>query len=179
MSYNDEQFTSYMLEIAVKLIDSKNALYIKSESYRKHVSNIRILKFAIEHFYCVFSYYEKHTDITSKNIISKLNNYWTFILAISIEYKLNNISYEDDKTLSKYVHNALAKFDFDENNEKISFEDEIEDTASKEEEKLKVNADSSFQETFYKRYFITQGELPIFHSELYAFISKHPIKSPL
>lgn len=171
LSYNDEQFTSYMLEIAVKLIDSKNALYIKSESYRKHVSNIRILKFAIEHFYCVFSYYEKHTDITSKNIISKLNNYWTFILAISIEYKLNNISYEDDKTLSKYVHNALAKFDFDENNEKISFEDEIEDTASKEEQKLKVNADSSFQETFYKRYFITQGELPIFHSELYAFIT--------
>lgn len=171
LSYNDELFTSYMLEIAVKLIDSKNALYIKSESYRKHVSNIRILKFAIEHFYCVFSYYEKHTDITSKNIISKLNNYWTFILAISIEYKLNNISYEDDKTLSKYIHNALAKFDFDENNEKISFEDEIEDTASKEEQKLKVNADSSFQETFYKRYFITQDELPIFHPQLYAFIT--------
>ena len=171
LSYKDERFTSYMLEISVKLIDSKNALYIKSESYRKHVSNIRILKFAIEHFYCVFSYYEKHTDITSKNIISKLNNYWTFILAISIEYKLNNISYEDDKTLSKYIHNALAKFDFDENNEKISFEDEIEDTESKEEQKLKVNADSSFQETFYKRYFITQDELPIFHPQLYAFIT--------
>ena len=45
LSYKDERFTSYMLEIAVKLIDSKNALYIKSESYRKHVSNIRILKF--------------------------------------------------------------------------------------------------------------------------------------
>ena len=115
LSYNDEQFTSYMLEIAVKLIDSKNALYIKSESYRKHVSNIRILKFAIEHFYCVFSYYEKHTDITSKNIISKLNNYWTFILAISIEYKLNNISYEDEtgeatvfqKTVSLYVSEPM------------------------------------------------------------------------
>ena len=171
LSYNDEQFTSYMLEIAVKLIDSKNALYIKSESYRKHVSNIRILKFAIEHFYCVFSYYEKHTDITSKNIISKLNNYWTFILAISIEYKLNNISYEDDKTLSKYVHNALAKFDFDESEEDISFEDEIENTISKEEQEQKENIDSNFQKIFYKRYFITQDELPIFHPQLYAFIT--------
>ena len=171
LSYNDEQFTSYMLEIAVKLIDSKNALYIKSESYRKHVSNIRILKFAIEHFYCVFSYYEKHTDITSKNIISKLNNYWTFILAISIEYKLNNISYEDDKTLSKYVHNALAKFDFDESEEDISFEDEIENTISKEEQEQKDNIDSNFQKIFYKRYFITQDELPIFHPQLYAFIT--------
>ena len=171
LSYNDEQFTSYMLEIAVKLIDSKNALYIKSESYRKHVSNIRILKFAIEHFYCVFSYYEKHTDITGKNIISKLNNYWTFILAISIEYKLNNISYEDDKTLSKYVHNALAKFDFDESEEDISFEDEIENTISKEEQEQKENIDSNFQKIFYKRYFITQDELPIFHPQLYAFIT--------
>lgn len=171
LSYNDEQFTSYMLATAVKLIDSKNALYIKSESYRKHVSNIRILKFAIEHFYCVFSYYEKHTDITSKNIISKLNNYWTFILAISIEYKLNNISYEDDKTLSKYVHNALAKFDFDESEEDISFEDEIENTISKEEQEQKENIDSNFQKIFYKRYFITQDELPIFHPQLYAFIT--------
>lgn len=171
LSYNDEQFTSYMLETAVKLIDSKNALYIKSESYRKHVSNIRILKFAIEHFYCVFSYYEKHTDITGKNIISKLNNYWTFILAISIEYKLNNISYEDDKTLSKYVHNALAKFDFDESEEDISFEDEIENTISKEEQEQKENIDSNFQKIFYKRYFITQDELPIFHPQLYAFIT--------
>lgn len=171
LSYKDERFTSYMLEIAVKLIDSKNALYIKSESYRKHVSNIRILKFAIEHFYCIFSYYDKHTDITSENIVSKLNNYWAFILAISIEYKLNNISYEDDKTLSKYVHNALAKFDFDESEEDISFEDEIENTISKEEQEQKENIDSNFQKIFYKRYFITQDELPIFHPQLYAFIT--------
>ena len=171
LSYKDERFTSYMLEIAVKLIDSKNALYIKSESYRKHVSNIRILKFAIEHFYCIFSYYDKHTDITSENIVSKLNNYWAFILAISIEYKLNNISYEDDKTLSKYIHNALAKFDFDESEEDISFEDEIENTISKEEQEQKENIDSNFQKIFYKRYFITQDELPIFHPQLYAFIT--------
>ena len=171
LSYKDERFTSYMLEIAVKLIDSKNALYIKSESYRKHVSNIRILKFAIEHFYCIFSYYDKHTDITSENIVSKLNNYWAFILAISFEYKLNNISYEDDKTLSKYVHNALAKFDFDESEEDISFEDEIENTISKEEQEQKENIDSNFQKIFYKRYFITQDELPIFHPQLYAFIT--------
>ena len=171
LSYKDERFTSYMLEFAVKLIDSKNALYIKSESYRKHVSNIRILKFAIEHFYCIFSYYDKHTDITSENIVSKLNNYWAFILAISIEYKLNNISYEDDKTLSKYVHNALAKFDFDESEEDISFEDEIENTISKEEQEQKENIDSNFQKIFYKRYFITQDELPIFHPQLYAFIT--------
>ena len=58
-SYNDKVFDTYMCEKAIKLISEENALYLKSELYRKNISNIRILKFAIEHFYSVFSYYAK------------------------------------------------------------------------------------------------------------------------
>lgn len=177
-SYENESFISYMRKKAVRLIESGNALYVKSESYRKNISNIRILKFAIEHFYCVFSYYADKYDINSKDIEQKLieqklNNYWAFILAVSIEYKLNNISFDDDKTLSKYIHNDIAKIDLDENNEDIFFaiEEEIENTISKEEQDLKEKTNSRYQNTFYKRYFITQDELPIFHPELYAFIT--------
>ena len=170
-SYENKLFISYMLEKAVKLIEPENELYTKSASYRKNISNIRILKFAIEHFYCVFLYYADKYDINSKDIEQKLNNYWAFILAASIEYKLNNVSFDDDKTLSKYVHNTLVEFDLEENNEDILFEDEIENTISKEEQELKEKEDSKFQKTFYKRYFITQREFPIFHPELYAFIT--------
>lgn len=170
-SYENESFISYMLEKAVKLIEPENELYTKSAFYRKNISNIRILKFAIEHFYRVFSHYADKYDINSKDIEQKLNNYWAFILAASIEYKLNNVSFDDDKTLSKYVHNTLVEFDLEENNEDILFEDEIENTISKEEQELKEKEDSKFQKTFYKRYFITQGEFPIFHPELYAFIT--------
>lgn len=171
LSYENKLFISYMLEKAVKLIEPENELYTKSAFYRKNISNIRILKFAIEHFYCVFSYYADKYDINSKDIEQKLNNYWAFILAASIEYKLNNVSFDDDKTLSKYVHNTLVEFDLEENNADILFEDEIENTISKEEQELKEKEDSKFQKTFYKRYFITQGEFPIFHPELYAFIT--------
>lgn len=170
-SYENESFISYMLEKAVKLIEPENELYTKSAFYRKNISNIRILKFAIEHFYRVFSHYADKYDINSKDIEQKLNNYWAFILAASIEYKLNNVSFDDDKTLSKYVHNTLVEFDLEENNEDILFEDEIENTISKEEQELKEKEDSKFQKTFYKRYFITQREFPIFHPELYAFIT--------
>ena len=170
-SYENESFISYMLEKAVKLIEPENELYTKSAFYRKNISNIRILKFAIEHFYRVFSHYADKYDINSKDIEQKLNNYWAFILAASIEYKLNNVSFDDDKTLSKYVHNTLVEFDLEENNADILFEDEIENTISKEEQELKEKEDSKFQKTFYKRYFITQGEFPIFHPELYAFIT--------
>lgn len=173
LSYENKLFISYMLEKAVKLIEPKNELYTKSESYRKNISNIRILKFAIEHFYCVFSYYANTYDVNANDIKLKLNNYWAFILAVSIEYKLNNISFDDDKTLSKYIHNDIAKIDLDENNEDIFFaiEEEIENTISKEEQDLKEKTNSRYQNTFYKRYFITQDELPIFHPELYAFIT--------
>ena len=168
-SYESEPFISYMFEKAVKLIEPENALHVKSESYRKNISNIRILKFAIEHFYCVFSYYANTYDINANDIKLKLNNYWAFILAVSIEYKLNNISFDDDKTLSKYVHNAIAKINLEENNEDIFFGEEIENTTSKEEQEHEEN--SKFQNTFYKRYFITQEEFPIFHPELYAFMT--------
>ena len=153
----------------MRLIESGNALYVKSEFYRKNISNIRILKFAIEHFYCVFSYYADKYDVNNKDVKQKLNNYWAFILAVSIEYKLNNVSFDDDRTLSKYVHNAIAKIDLEENNEDIFFGEEMENTTSKEEQEHEEN--SKFQNTFYKRYFITQEEFPIFHPELYAFIT--------
>lgn len=168
-SYENESFISYMRKKAVRLIESGNALYVKSESYRKNISNIRILKFAIEHFYCVFSYYADKYDVNNKDVKQKLNNYWAFILAVSIEYKLNNVSFDDDRTLSKYVHNAIAKIDLEENNEDIFFGEEIENTTNKEEQEHEEN--SKFQNTFYKRYFITQEEFPIFHPELYAFIT--------
>ena len=168
-SYENESFISYMRKKAVRLIESGNALYVKSEFYRKNISNIRILKFAIEHFYCVFSYYADKYDVNNKDVKQKLNNYWAFILAVSIEYKLNNVSFDDDRTLSKYVHNAIAKIDLEENNEDIFFGEEMENTTSKEEQEHEEN--SKFQNTFYKRYFITQEEFPIFHPELYAFIT--------
>ncbi len=168
-SYENESFISYMRKKAVRLIESGNALYVKSEFYRKNISNIRILKFAIEHFYCVFSYYADKYDVNNKDVKQKLNNYWAFILAVSIEYKLNNVSFDDDRTLSKYVHNAIAKIDLEKNNEDIFFGEEMENTTSKEEQEHEEN--SKFQNTFYKRYFITQEEFPIFHPELYAFIT--------
>lgn len=172
-SYNDAAYTDYMHNNAISLISPDNKLAIKSESYRKNISNIRILKFAIEHFYKIFSYYKNSYNIGDPRIQLKLKNYWAFILAVSIEYKLNNISYEDKRTLDLYTHNQIANYDIDfgETSQEVSFDEETDDKASEDEQKKKSDLDSAFQKKFYEKYFITQKEYPIFHSEIYAFIT--------
>lgn len=171
-SYGNEIFENYMCSEAVKLISPNNPLFMQSGLYRKQVSNIRILKFAIEHFYSLFYYYQTHFDVKDPKIQIKLRNYWSFILAISIEYKMNNISYEDDRTLSKYVHNAIANFDVDLglSETEISFDDFI-DEVPKEVQETKEKSDATFQKTFYKKYFTLQEDYPIFHQELYSYIT--------
>lgn len=172
-SYEDSAYTAFMCKEAMHLISPDNDLAIKSELYKKHISNIRILKFAIEHFYVIFSYYKKTSDLKDSKIQLKLKNYWAFVLAVSIEYKLNNISFDDKRTLDSYVHNSIANFDIDLNgtSQEVSFDEETEDKASEDELKKKSNLDSVFQKKFYEKYFITQKEYPIFHSEIYAFVT--------
>lgn len=171
-SYGNEAFENYMCSGAVKLISPDNPLFIQSGLYRKQVSNIRILKFAIEHFYSLFYYYQTHFDVNDPKIQIKLRNYWSFILATSIEYKLNNISYEDDRTLSKFIYNPIPKFDIDleVSDEDVCFENSI-DEISEEEKELKEKKDASFQEIFFRKYFTLQEEYPIFHQELYSYIT--------
>ena len=171
-SYGNEVFENYMCSEAVKLISPDNPLFMQSGLYRKQVSNIRILKFAIEHFYSLFYYYQTHFDVKDPIIQIKLRNYWSFILATSIEYKFNNISYEDDRTLSKFIYSPIPKFDIDLEvlDEDVCFENSI-DEISEEEKELKEKNDASFQEIFYKKYFTLQEEYPIFHQELYSYIT--------
>lgn len=172
-SYDDAAYTDYMHNNAISLISPGNKLVIKSASYRKNISNIRILKFAIEHFYKIFSYYKNSYNIEDPKIQLKLKNYWAFILAVSIEYKINNISYEDKRTLDLYIHNQIANYDIDfgETSQEVSFDEETDDKASEDERKKKSDLDFAFQKKFYEKYFITQKEYPIFHSEIYAFIT--------
>lgn len=72
-----------------------------------------------------------------------------------------------------YTHNQIANYDIDfgETSQEVSFDEETDDKASEDERKKKSDLDSVFQKKFYEKYFITQKEYPIFHSEIYAFIT--------
>ena len=166
-SYNNEGFTGYMARPEIQsTINPSAGLSLLSSKYKKNILNIRILKFAIKHFYPVFQYYEdkecEHKDI-------KLQSYWDFILAISIEYKINNISFEDNRTLDNQYSNVID-FDFDNHTEAEQlFDEDLDDTSTDNENKQQ--ADASYSKKFYEKYFVKREKYPIFHKELYNYVT--------
>lgn len=171
-SHENRSFSEFMLNKAIISTINPHDSSIKgfeNSGLLKNLSNIRILKFAIEHFYPVFLHYttqikegEEIEDIT----IKKLRNYWIFILSISIEYKINNLSFEDNHSIDSYQ--ATANFEIDFGDKSVNFEEEDE-----EQQKLKEksSADAKYTQQFYKRYFLRLSEAPIFHLELYKYIT--------
>ncbi len=166
-SYNNDGFTEYMARPEIQSTINPNAgLSLLSPKYKKNILNIRILKFAIKHFYPIFQYYEdkecEHKDI-------KLQSYWDFILAISIEYKINNISFEDNRTLDNQYSNVID-FDFDNHTEAEQlFDEDIDDTSTDNEDKQQ--ADAAYSKKFYEKYFVKRDKYPIFHKELYNYVT--------
>lgn len=173
-SRKDSQFSDFMLQesiiTSINPYDNSVKGFIDS-GLQKNLSNIRILKFAIEHFYPVFVHYlpevEKGGQI-DETTIKKLKNYWVFILAVSIEYKINNLSFEDNHNIDSYQ--ATANFEIDLEDKPISFKNEEKDE-EQEKIKKKSQADSKYTQHFLKKYFSRLSETLIFHAELYNYIT--------
>lgn len=173
-SRGDIRFNDFMLQEAI--ITSINphdnsVIGFINSGLQRNLSNIRILKFAIEHFYPVFTYYfaevEKGRQI-DEITIKKLKNYWAFVLAVSIEYKINNLSFEDNHNIDSYQ--ATANFEIDFGYEVVSFKEEG-DSEEQEKIKKKSEADSKYSQLFFEKYFLRLSEAPIFHSELYNYVT--------
>lgn len=138
---------------------------------QKNLSNIRIIKFAIEHFYPVFLHYTtgtEHEGQINEIVTKKLKNYWIFILSVSIEYKINNLSFEDNHSLDSYQ--PTANFDIDFGDDVVAFKDDEED----EEQQIikkKSEDDAKYTQRFFKKYFLRLSEAPIFYAELYNYMT--------
>lgn len=166
-SYENYGFTEYMARPEIQSTINPNVgLSLLSPKYKKNILNIRILKFAIKHFYPIFQYYEDK-ECEYKDI--KLQSYWDFILAISIEYKINNISFEDNRTLDNQYSNVID-FEFDNHSKSEQlFDEDIDDTSTDNEDKQQ--ADASYSKKFYEKYFVKRDKYPIFHKELYNYVT--------
>lgn len=83
---------------------------LKSDLH-KSLSNIRTLKFAIEHFRNAFTIVSQKLDISNDAVQKKLRNIWLFVLAISAEYKKpNNISFKDRKGIDQQISPIIGNF---------------------------------------------------------------------
>ena len=173
-TYGNHKFSVFMdRELIINSIDPHKNTANKhmTTELKRNLSNIRILKFAIEHFYSVFQNQISSIEGDIDPLITKkLINYWVFILATSVEYKTNKLSFEDNNSLDSYQE--IAKYEIDLGDDNIvGFEDDEEEEEKKKKTEEKASLDNKYSSYFFKTYFLRISENPIYHAELYNYVT--------
>ncbi|MHA7100844.1 hypothetical protein [Roseivirga pacifica] len=161
----DVEFKSYIIENKDWILKTLNP-NIEDESDQKELkksfSNIRTLKFAIEHFSQPYFLISAEKDLKDELTQKQLKNIWVFILAVSIEFrKPNNISFNERKNIDIQT-TSLSDIDFSQ----LNLMDHTAEDASEETEDQ-----WSYSKKFKKLYFNRLSETYIFHPEIYDLIT--------
>ena len=164
-AYTDESFKDYLKEnknFLLKSLNPNTENRDDAKELKKQFSNIRTIKFAIEHFKYPFEIIKKGKDISDELVKKQLKSIWLFVLSISTEFrKPNNITFEERKNLDKQT-NSFSDFDFSNINlGNINKETEVEPTEN----------EWTYSEKFKELYFGRLSEQFVFHPEVYELIT--------
>lgn len=161
--FNNETFVSFMNEDKVyNLFNTDNYPY----EYRTYFKNFRIIKFIVSTFYNVFEHYKDYIEDSKTK--SKLLYYLTFIIGVSIEYKLDRINDINCHNLDVYTNNInLEDFGYNE----IDYSLKKQTHQEINEKELNTKQDNLYAKQFYN-IFIRKFNLEIiFLSQLYYNIT--------
>jgi hypothetical protein len=165
--YSDNSFKNYLKEnkdFLLKTLNPNTKNEDDSKELKKLFSNIRTIKFAIEHFKYPFGIIKKEKDITDELTKTQLKSIWLFILSVSTEFrKPDCITFDDRKDLDKQA-SSFADFDFS----NLSFE-------SNQNEEVEV--EPSYSEKFKEKYYGRLSEQYVYHPELYDLITSSKVIS--
>lgn len=159
--HEDVAFTTFMLKGSQQeIVDPAKT---KNKAYRKQLQNIRTLKFSIEHFYQLWKLVDTKDAGNEKSVnYRKLHNYWLFTHAVSMEQKIDQLKYEDDRGLSQSA-NIVERVMLDDPEPNLFESDDEEETI--------VVADTEYVERFKKRHFARFEEVFVFYKSIYDFIT--------
>lgn len=136
--------------------------------YRVHFNNLRIIRFIISIFFEIFKYY-KDPIIKDEKTELKLLHYLTFIVGISIEFKIDEINDVDCRSLNVYTDKFnLEDFGYNEEDNN-PFCDKTEEELNKL--KSKEIKDNLYAKRFYERYVKKFNQNIVFHPQLYNHIT--------
>lgn len=131
------------------------------KQYLESLSNLRTLKFAINHFNRIFTLVKEYAVSQEKHVTDfkeELEYFWFSILAISMEMKSNRLTHDDVKSFSTFNSLASVEIDFegDLSEESDLFGDEsVPDSVENQKKKNPRHAlDKAW---FYEYYFRNRG----------------------
>ena len=171
--YKDE-YKSFMCNSdCISIIDPNNSVYT-SDSVKSYLSNIRILKFAIIHFYKVFEcLWEKQNDKDDEDFSVFLKALWACTVGLSIEYKRNKLTSYHKNEYSEYSDFSSPLERLLESKEDYS-DGLVENFYETEEDKLQKKKQVSSSNIIWNMYrtYVKSHNLPIVIStELFDLIT--------
>ena len=166
-------FVDFMLDDkSHAVIDPQFPAYKNNRDLLSDLSNIRIVKFALSHFYEIYntcSVFLKGEDTTISN--SFLRSLWACVVGLSIEYKKNRLTYKEREAFATYVEVSQVEWQLalDTDGETEFFVDnETEKDSGKKEENNQI---ASKRVDLLFKTFLKLHELPVIVSmQVYDFI---------
>lgn len=162
--YSDSNFKTYLLkskEFFILTLTAETEDAELNKELKKSFSNIRTLKFALEHFKVAFELLIETNEITEL-LSAQLRSLWIFTLSISIEFrKPNNISITDKKKLDSQT-STFSDFDFS----TLDFSAQSDKT-----EEIEAENEWTYSEKFKIAYYNRLSEAYLYYEELYNLIT--------
>lgn len=164
---NDVRFKELMMKeefvsVICPSLDSSNI-------QKERMQNIRTLKFALNHFHCIFEGLMEIIDNSHPIFEKMLYNHWLFLYGISIELKRNALSLGNCQGLSTF--NPIANFNIDYglgDEQDVDFSDQPIDEELEYQSEIKDI--EGFNTRFFNLYYKRFGADYIFHEHIYRFV---------
>ena len=165
---NDSTFTEFMtVQKAVEVIDPSYSSY---KDLQVELHNIRILKFALAHFYkiyeaCkVFLKDEKDENDENKKLAnSYLLSLWACTVGVAIEYKKDRLTYKDRLQFSQYVESPTIKWLSDDDSQETEevFDETGEDVVEKTQKEEKQREHTRHRVAYIFKNLVKKHDLPV------------------
>jgi hypothetical protein len=180
-SFPNEDFRKFMLQESIcDSLNTSSSFAKRYPKYKRSLTNLRTIKFAINHFYkvyCDLHAHYKDGKITQDELNELLFHSWFTILAIAIEFKSNKISSTDCRGIDKFFYLSSGEMLFGDDNDSLS-DDTFDNTSSDSKESDKDKADkksdndNKYSRWFYEFYFKARGIglRPIASKELLGYV---------
>lgn len=136
----------------------------------KSFSNLRTLKFSLEHYKYIFSVVKSIKQISDELTVKQLKSLWLFTLAVSAEFKKpNNITFLDKKGLDKHASTVAFLNDADKMKGVLG----LQQSKNKDEDITKDGKidDRDFVDKFVEIYYQRLSEQYIYFPEVYSLIT--------
>lgn len=169
-------FSEFMTEQKpLEVIDPSFPSYKENKGLQVELYNIRILKFALNHYYKIYEVCDSFLNDRNKDLAdSFLLSLWACTVGVSIEYKKNRLTYKDRLQFAQYVELSSINWEFDDGEQKVDglLDETREDEAVEKQKEEKQREYTNRRVTYIFKKLVKAHNFPVIVSlQVFDFVT--------